>query len=277
MANLGEYNTLTVLKQVDFGYYLDAGELGEVLLPARYAPERLEIDSEIEVFIYLDSEDRPIATTERPFAQVGECAFLKVKEIGEFGAFLDWGLVKDLLVPFKEMRVPMVVGKSYVVCVFIDATERIAASSKLSDFLYETDDDHEFKLGEKVELMIAGRSDIGYKAVIEGSHLGMLHAGDVFKPIVAGQRMTGYIKWIRPDGRINLTLQNKGQEGWGDVAEQVLSALQAQGGTLALTDKSPPEAIYAAFHVSKAVYKKALGKLYKEKKILIEGDTIRLL
>lgn len=275
MVTLGKKHRLHVLKQLDFGFYLDGRELGEILLPLRYAPEHCAIGDSVEVFIYLDSEDRVIATTEIPYAEVGSCAYLKVVELGKFGAFLDWGLPKDLLVPFKEQRVPMQVGKYYTVFLFVDATGRIAASSRLSAFLKEENKGF-FLVNQSVHLHIASRSELGYKAVINGTHLGMIHTGDILQPIRIGDDVEGYIKGIRPDGRINLTLQQKGQEAWDALSQKILDYLKEQGGSSPLTDKSPPELIYQTFNASKASYKKALGKLYKEKHIRLEKDRVVL-
>lgn len=276
MLEIGKYNSLTVVKQLDFGFYLDGGALGEILLPTRYAPMECKPGDALEVFIYYDSEDRLIATTETPHAQVGECAAMKVVQIGKFGAFLDWGLTKDLLVPFKEQRVPMELGKTYVVGVFLDNTGRICASSRLSMFL-EEEDFADFKPGQAVELLIATRSDLGYKAVIDGTHLGLIHKNDLFKPVRIGERMTGYIKSIRQDDRINLSLQPIGVEAKDSLAEEIIAYLQDEGGSSPLTDKSPPDAIYAVFNVSKANYKKALGKLYKDKRISLTPEKVTLL
>lgn len=275
MVEIGKKSKLLVIKQVDFGFYLDGEELGEILLPVRYAPKGLDVDHELEVFIYLDSEDRLIATTEEPYAQVGQCAHLQVVSKGKFGSFLDWGLPKDLLVPFKEQRIPMQEGKFYTVFLFLDATDRIAASSKLSFHLREENDGC-FVEGQKVQLHIASRSDMGYKAVINNTHLGLIHNSDLLQPVKVGQTVEGYIKHIREDGRIDLTLQARGAEARDSLSQAVIEFIKAEGGSTDLTDKSPPEAIYQAFGVSKKNYKKALGKLYKEKRIVIEKDTVRL-
>ncbi|MGB1539893.1 MAG: CvfB family protein [Rickettsiales bacterium] len=276
MLAIGNTNRLTVVKQLDFGFYLDGGVLGEILLPNRYAPSGCSAGDALDVFIYYDSEDRLIATTETPLAEVGQCAFMKVKDKGRFGVFLDWGLSKDLLVPFAEQRVPMEVGKSYVVYVFLDTTGRIAASSRLNRFL-EEEDFADFDTGQEVQLLVASRSDLGVKAVIDGTHLGLIHKNDLFKPVHMGDCLTGYIKTIREDDdRIGLTLQPPGAKGRDALSEAILRHLKENGGTSALTDKSPPDAIYKAFSVSKANYKKALGRLYKEKQITIAKDKIAL-
>lgn len=277
MVQLGKKNILRSIKQVDFGFYLDGGdEFGEILLPKRYVPEGFKIGDKLEVFLYLDSEDRVIATTETALAQVGSCAHLKVVAIGPFGAFMNWGLTKDLLIPFKEQRIPMQVGKSYTVFVYIDKTGRIAGSSKLSLFLAE-ENKGVFTVGQKVNLHVASRSDVGYRAIINQTHLGVIHQTDILQPIPLGHQCVGYIKHIRPDGLIDIMLQPKGEDLRDPLCQQIIDYLTKQNGACTLTDKSPPEEIYKAFHVSKSNYKKALGNLYKQKKILIDEDVIRLL
>lgn len=277
MPNIGKTNLLPILKQVDFGLYLDGGEeLGEILLPNRYVPKDWKEDEALEVFLYRDSEDRLITTTETPLVQVDECAFLKVVAEAPMGVFLDWGLPKDLLVPFREQRVPMKLGQSYAVYVYLDEDDRIVASSKLSHFLHE-DSQQEFHAGEEVELLIASRSDLGYKAVIEGSHLGLIHNSDIYEPIRMGDRMKGYIKNFTRDNRINLMLRAPGGQGTGSLSEEILAYLNANGGTMHITDKSEPEEIRDAFSTSKGAFKKALGKLYKERRITLNGDSVSLI
>ena len=277
MAEIGKKNTLRVLKQVNFGLYLDGENLGEILIPVRYVPQGCKVDDMLEVFIYLDSEDRLIATTEEPFAEIGKCAHLKVLSTGDFGAFMDWGLSKDLLIPFKEQRVPMQIGKFYTVFLFLDVTGRIAASSKLSSFLQEEDDGKNFIEGQIVNLHIASRSEMGYKAIINDTHLGLIHNSDILAPIHMGDTMNGYIKSIREDGRINLSLQASGGEAIDTLSKNILEFLEAEGGSSELTDKSSPKDIYNIFNVSKSHYKKALGKLYKAKRIKIEKNQVTLL
>ena len=249
MIEVGKNHTLEVGKHVDFGVYL--------------------------VIVYLDSEDRPIATTEVPFARVGDCAFLPVVGQSQFGSFVDWGLTKDLLVPFKEQRVPMEVGRSYVVYVFIDKTDRIAASSRLSRFLKE-ENEGTFEVRQEVDLLIASRSDLGFKAVVNGSHLGLIHTNEVVRPIKVGDQFKGYIGEPREDGRINITLQKLAFEVRDELAEKILVHLSEHGGKTHLTDKSSPEEINAVFHVSKSNYKKALGKLFKQEKIAFHEKSVRL-
>ncbi len=275
MANIGKKNRLRIVKSVDFGVYLDGGEHGEILLPRRYLPETWAVGDKLDVFIYLDSEDHVIATTQRPRIMVGQCAYLKVKEVNDFGAFLDWGLSKDLLVPFSEQTTKMKEGNDYVVYCYLDEdSDRIAATTKLHEYLDEYGDD--FKPRQAVSLLICGRTDMGYKAVINNTHLGLIFKGDAFKPLRYGQKVDGYIKSIRNDGKIDLCLQMPGQEAKKELADQILDHLKALGGASSLTDKSPPEEIYEKFNVSKGSYKKALGALYKRRMIVIEKDQIKL-
>jgi predicted RNA-binding protein (virulence factor B family) len=275
MFQIGKTAQMQVVKEVEFGLYLDGDNFGEVLLPKRYVPAGAQPGDWLDVFLYRDSEDIVIATTEKPFVQVGECAHLKVAELNDYGAFLSWGLSKDLFVPFSEQRVPMEPGRSYTVCVFEDNTGRICASSKLSLYLGEKNEGM-FAAGETVNLMIASRSPMGFKAIINGAYLGLLHNNDVLGALKPGQKMTGYIKKIRPDDSIDLSLQQQGDVLKSDLAEQIMIDLVKAGGTSTLTDKSPPDEIFQWYQVSKANYKKAIGQLYKEKKILIEDGRIIL-
>lgn len=278
MIEVGKNHTLEIVKHVDFGVYLKSDD-EEILLPQKYLPEDealWEVGELIDVFIYLDSEDRPIATTEIPFAKVGECAFLPVVGQSQFGSFVDWGLTKDLLVPFKEQRVPMELGRSYVVYLFVDKTDRIAATSRLSKYVNEQNEG-EFEVRQEVTLLIASRSDLGYKAVVNGTHLGLIHNNDVVRPIKVGDQFKGYIGDLREDGRINITLQKLAHEMRDDLSEQILTHLTEHGGKTHLTDKSSPAEINAVFHVSKSNYKKALGKLFKEEKIQLHEKSVRLM
>ena len=277
MSEIGKNNKLTVIKELNHGIYLDGGELGEILMPNRYVPQDVQIGDEVEAFVYRDSDDRLVATTEEPYGQVGECAYLKVISKSDFGAFMDWGIMKDLLVPFKEQRVPMEVGKSYAVFIFVDVTGRIAASSKFSKFLPEEAKNNDFAEGQKVVIQTISRSDLGYKVVIDGTHLGMIHKNDILHEIHVGEEMDGYVKKIREDKRIDITLQAKGEEARNSLEKDIIEFLKTEGGISNLTDKSSPDEIYKAFQVSKSNYKKALGKLYKQKRISIEKDIIKLL
>ena len=275
MAKVGILNTLPIVKKVEFGLYLNGGDLGEILLPARYAPKQCEVDDELEVFIYRDSEDRLIATTDTPYCEVGQCAHLKVTSSSSYGAFMDWGLPKDLLVPFKEQLIPMIEGNSYVVFLYIDVTGRIAASSKLGKFLEEEEGFHFIK-NQEVHLLISRQNDFGYKAVINDKYIGLLHNIDILKPIKVGDRMTGYIKTIREDGKIDLSLQPQGGDSIRNLSNEILDFIKDEGGEMKITDKSHPDLIYQTFEASKSNFKKALGKLYKKRLIIIEKDKVKL-
>ena len=276
MAFLGHYNKLRIIKRADIGVFLDGDQFGDILLPRKYAPESMRIGDEVEVFLYNDSEDRIIATTLKPEAQVGECAYLKVVSTSKFGAFLDWGLPKDLLVPFSEQQKPMEKGYSYTVYLFVDEeTERIAASTKLEQHL--SVDVSGFKPQQEVDLLIYGKSDLGFKAVINGTHLGQLFEGETFQRLHFGEQLKGYIRQVRVDGKIDLMLQLPSELTRDNLSEAIIDHLRQNDGVSTLTDKSPPDDIYQAFGVSKGSYKKALGKLYKQRRIVIEKQQITLL
>ena len=276
MLNIGKINHLQVVKSVDFGIYLDGGEAGEILLPSRYLPAECAPGDSVEVFIYRDSEDRLIATTETPYAMVDQCAYLKVVAIDRIGAFLDWGLPKDLLVPFSEQRKPMQTGHSYVVFLYLDGeTDRIAASTRLYDHLSEKS--FYFKPQQAVDLLISNRTEMGYQAVVDATHLGLIYNNEIFQPLRIGQQVRGYIKQIRADQKIDLCLQLDDQPARNALASRILDYLRAHDGISTLTDKSTPEAIYKVFGVSKKKFKKELGGLYKSKRIRIEKQKITLL
>ena len=275
MAQIGKYNTLPVVSKADFGVYLDAGHLETILLPKRQVPEGCQVGDELEVFIYHDSEDRLIATMQKTKAQVGECACLEVKDVTKFGAFLDWGLEKDLLVPSNQMRKPMEAGERHVVYLYLDEfTDRIAATAKLSNFLRE--ETTNYQKNDRVSMMIVNRTNIGYKVVIDQLYLGVLFNDDVLKPLKPGQTMVGYIKNVRSDNKLDVQLQLQGHEARVDIGERILQRLADQDGCLLLSDKSTPDEIYALFQVSKGNFKKAIGRLYKQKQIIIEPDRILL-
>jgi uncharacterized protein len=275
MLEIGKINELVVVKEVDFGIYLDGGEYGEILMPKRYVPADCEVDKPLKVFIYRDSEDRLIATTEVPKAMVGEFALLKAKSVTTVGAFLDWGLPKDLLVPYREQSHRMEVGKNYVVYVYLDnESERIVASSKIDRFLDNLPP--EFEENQEVDLFITGKTDIGYKAIINGIHTGILYQNEVFQTITQGQKLKGYIKKVREDEKIDLCLEKPGFEKQDAMSETILKYLNDNEGFMELTDKSAPEKIYAIFETSKKNFKKAIGSLYKKRLIKIEENGIRL-
>ena len=275
MVNIGQINTLVVVKKVDFGVYLDGKELGDILLPERYVPASCMLKDELDVFIYLDSEDLLIATTQTPKAMVGECAYLKVIEVNAVGAFLDWGLPKDLLVPYGEQQTPMEVGHSYVVTLYIDeASDRIAASSRLKKFVVDTSP--YFKPQQQVELLICERTELGYKAIVNQAVIGLLFNSDVVKPVSYGERLEGYVKQVREDNKLDLCLQLVSREALDALSQEILAFIEAQGGVITLTDKSAPEDIAKQFGVSKSSYKKALGKLYQKRLVLIEKKSVSL-
>ncbi|MEL7586118.1 MAG: S1-like domain-containing RNA-binding protein [Prolixibacteraceae bacterium] len=275
MAAIGTLNELEVVKTVDFGVYLDGGSHDEILLPKRYVPENCQVGDRLEVFIYLDSEDRLVATTEKPLVMVGEFALLKVVEITSFGAFLDWGLMKDLLVPFREQQEKMEKGKSYLVYVYLDnESQRIVATSRLDKCLGNIPVDYE--AGEEVDLIIAGKTDLGYKAIVDNSHWGVIYHNEVFQPLRPGEKLKGFIKQVRPDEKIDLRLDKPGYEKIDSISQGILDQMKAAGGFLPFSDKSDPELIVKTFKTSKKNFKKALGSLYKQHLITIEENGIRL-
>ncbi len=276
MITVGKYYNLEVVKSVEFGFYLDAKNLGEVLLPGKYAASDTAIGDYLDVFLYLDSEDRPVATTETPFACVGEFAYLRVVATTKIGAFFDWGLEKDLLVPFAEQHLPMVNGRSYLLYLYLDkASGRITASSKIDKFL-DDERPHNFKEKQAVNLIIANTTDLGFKAIINHSHWGVLYKNDVHERLSFGQYREGFIKQVRPDNKIDLTLQGGGSGVRSKHALMIEKRLHESGGFLPLHDKSDPEKISELFGISKGAFKKALGILYKQKIITIGQDGIRL-
>ena len=276
MVEIGKINNLQVVKILEHGIYLDGEHLGEILMPSRYVPENCEIGDSLEVFIYLDSADLLLATTETPYVMVGECAYLKVVDVNPAGAFLDWGLPKDLLVPYGEQISPLQVGKSYTVLVYLDEnTNRIAATQKLDSHLSE--EAQYFKHGQAVELLIFGKTELGYKAVINNTHIGLIYKNEVFQTLTNGEKIKGYIKTIRPDSKIDLCLQLSGKDARDDLSSRIIDYLEKNDGESTLTDKSPPEEIYKCCGVSKKNYKKTIGTLYKKKLIRIEKDKITLL
>ena len=275
MITIGSTYELDVVKAKDFGFFLDAEDLGEVLLPRKLAPADLSVGDYIEVFLYRDSEDRLVATTQNPKAYVGQFAYLNVVENTDFGAFLDWGLDKDLLVPFAEQHRPMEVGHSYLVYLYIDKNDgRIVASSKIDKFL-DDEKPHDFKPQQAVNLIIANSTDLGFKAIVNHSHWGVLYKDDVHQRLSFGQSIKGFIKYIRPDGRIDLSLQG-GKETRDKNADVILNKLKDENGFMPVHDKSDPQLIAELFGMSKGAFKKAIGGMYKRKILNIEEEGIRL-
>ena len=272
---LGKYNQCEVVKEVDFGIYLDGGDDGEILLPSRYVPEGCKPGDVLNVFIYLDNEERLIATTLQPKVQVGEFACLEVAWINEYGAFLDWGLMKDLFVPFREQKMKMQKGRSYVIHAHVDEESyRIMASAKVERYLSKEKPD--YQPGQEVEIMIWQRTDLGYKAIVENRFSGLIYQGEIFQALEPGMKLTAYIRQVREDGKIDLTLQKDGQKKVEDFSEVLLQFIKNQGGHTSLNDKSAAEDIYEAFGVSKKTFKKAVGDLYKKRLIVLEEGGIRL-
>lgn len=274
-VKLGDYNHLPVVKEVDFGVYLDGGDGEEILLPKRYVPHGCKPGDELEVFIYLDQDERLVATTEKPLAKVGDFAYLEVSWVNEYGAFLNWGLMKDLFCPFREQKRRMEIGESYVVHVHVDEDSyRIVASAKVEHYL--SDDFPPYHPGDEVDLLIWQKTDLGFKVIIDNSFAGLVYRDQVFKQIRTGERMRGYIAAVRPDGKIDVTLQPTGRQQTTDFAETLLRYLETHQGFCDLGDKSDAEDIKRRFQVSKKVYKKAIGDLYKRRLIVIENDGVYL-
>jgi len=259
---LGQYNTLTVVKSVDFGVYLDGGRAGEILLPTRYVPEGTNIGDELEVFIYLDQEERIIATTEKPLAKVGDFAYLEVSWVNQFGAFLNWGLMKDLFCPFREQKMRMEQGRSYIVYVYVDEESyRIVASAKVDKFL--ADERPQYKNGDEVDLLIWQKTDLGFKCIVDNRFAGLIYDSQVFQQLHNGDRVRGFVSNVRRDGKLDISLQKMGRQQTLDFSEVLLQYLRDHDGHCAFGDKSEAEDIYAEFQVSKKVFKKAVGDLYK--------------
>ncbi|MGZ8201138.1 MAG: CvfB family protein [Methylosarcina sp.] len=275
MIHIGKVNKLKVIKQLGRHVYLGSGKSAMVLLADKQLPDSCRLGDTLDVFVYIDAEGHLAATTKMPAAQVGDIAWLKVISVNYYGAFLDWGLPKDLLVPFGEQYHEMKAGQSYLVKVFLDDKNRIVATAKIDDFIRDESDD--FNVGQKVSLIIADKTDLGYKAIVNNAYWGMLYHNELFKTVKKGQKMEGYIKQIRDDKKIDLTLHQPGYGKVESLTDRILAELKEHNGILQLSDKSPPEAIYAAFGVSKKVFKQAIGALYKNKRILIDDNDIRLI
>lgn len=275
MSYLGTTQTLFVKEVSNEGAYLDGHDLGEVFLPKQEIKHELEAGDSISVFIFLDNANLATATIKKPHAQVGEYALLRVKEINSIGAFLDWGLEKDVLAPFNEQKPRMQEGHSYLVRLYLDnASQRICASNNFNRFLSK--DEPQYTHLQEVDLIVAGKTDIGYKVLIEESHFGVVFYNMVFKSLFVGQKLKGYIQKVRDDGKIDVVLEKPGMGKVSDLGETIMQKLKNEGGVIPLGDKSDPEAIKKMFSTSKANYKKAIGGLFKQKLIDIEAKSIRL-
>lgn len=275
MITVGTFNTLKIARRTNVGLYLTDGN-EDVLLPKKYLPEHFEIDDEIDVFIYLDHEERPVATTIEPYIFLNEFALLKVNYINEFGAFMDWGLEKDLFVPFREQARPMTVGNYYMIYMTMDEkTNRLVGSSKLNQFL--DNNNLTVEVGEEVDLIVSHITDAGTNVIINEKHKGLMYQNEIFEDFRTGDRIIGYIKNIRPDGKIDVSRTKMGFEKVSDSASKILTELELNNGFLGLNDKSHPDEIKTVLGMSKKTFKQTVGVLYKEKKILIKDDGIHLI
>ncbi len=275
MVEPGKTYTLNVIRETDNGVYLDGENLGEILMPRKFVDEDVRQSGRATVFVYSDSEDRLVATTEDPYAEAGEFAFLEVVETNRYGAFLDWGLPKHLLVPFSEQKVTMTTGKFYLVHVFTDnKTNRVAASAKVGKFL--DNNVPQYILGDEVQLLIAEETDTGYKAIVDNAYWGMLYKNQLHTTLSLGIKMKAYVNKVREDGKIDLLSEKPGYEKIDAMAEKLLLILKANNGFIALTDKSSPDIIQAILGMSKKNFKKAVGQLYKRRYIDFKSDGIKL-
>ena len=279
MLTLGDYNTLKIVKSVDFGLYLDGGEEGEILLPQRYVTNDMKIGDEITVFIYLDQEERPVATTEKPYAKVGEFASLEVAWVNQFGAFLNWGLMKDIFCPFREQKKRMEQGQRHIVYIKVDEDSyRLMATAKVEKYLSvpTINDLPQLQHGAEVDILVWQKTDLGFKVIVNNKFQGLVFDNQIFQPLHSGMKLKAFVDHVRQDGKIDIVLQQSGRQQTLDFAEVLLRYLYENDGFCNLGDKSPAELIYDRFQISKKAYKKAVGDLYKRRLITIEEDGIRL-
>lgn len=284
---LGDYNTLKMTKVAEredphafngkevFGIFLDGGEEGEILMPQKYVPEGVKPGDDVRCFLYLDQDERLIATTETPLAKVGDFAYLKVNWVNKFGAFLDWGVLKDVFCPFREMKKKMEIGEYYIVYIHIDEDSyRIMASAKVEHFLSE--EKPTYKPGTEVDLLVWQKTDLGFKVIVDNKYAGLLYDDQIFQPLHTGDRVKGYISTVRPDGKIDVALQPTGRRQTKNFADELLQYLKEHDGRCDLGDKSAADDIYERFHVSKKVFKRAVGDLYKQRLITVSPLSIAL-
>jgi len=278
MLEIGRFNELKIVKELPRGLQLDGGEAGEILLPKQYVKEGMEVGSTINVFIYRDSEERLIATTITPHAQVGDFAYLNIVDESPVGAFLDWGLPKDILVPFSEQSNRLEKGRKVLVRIYLDDSDRVTASTMLDTFLYDTDDTERFKSGDEVSLVVAGKTDLGTKMIIDGVYWGLIYESDIYQDLSRGDKIQGFIQRVRPDNKIEVTLQKPGFGRIEPLAQKILDKLANEDeGFIPLSDKSSPEMIKRVFSCSKSAFKQAIGGLYKQQLINIEREGITLI
>lgn len=276
MINIGKINTLTISKQNSSGIYLSDEASGKQVLLIDEKPKKYELEESVRVFVFVDSDEHLAATTHIPWAQVGDIAYLKVVSVNYYGAFLDLGLKKNLLLPFSEQHHDVEVDESYFVKIRLDDKDRLVATTKLSQYISDEMENDEFTVGQKVELLITDQTDLGIKAIVNNTHWGLLYENEIFQTLQRGQRIDGYIKTIRDDLRLDLSLHETGYGKVTSLTDRIVQMLHDNGGELAVGDKSEPETIYALFGVSKKVFKQAIGALYKQKHIIIDKTTIRL-
>ncbi|NUM59397.1 MAG: GntR family transcriptional regulator [Bdellovibrionaceae bacterium] len=281
MIKIGDYNRLKIARKSDFGLFLQTQELvqdfgQDILLPKRFVTPEMEVGSEIEVFISYDSEDRLVATLEKPFAKIGEFAVLEVHSVNQIGAFLSWGLSKDLFLPYSEFLWDVKSGEKVVVYIYLDKTQRIAATMRVEKRLKKVVEKEEYKINQMVDLILIDRTQLGYKAIVNQKHLGMLYTNQVFQKLTYGQKFSGYIGKIRDDGKLDLLMQSMGHHGADDIGPKILELLKNNNGFYPLTDKTEPDEIYRLFGVSKKKFKIALGQLYKNRQIKIEDNGIKI-
>ncbi len=275
MIKVGEYNELEVVKELDFGIYLREGDV-EILMPTKWVPKETKIGDMMNVFVFRDSDDRLIATTVKPMATADTFAFLEAKQVNEVGAFLDWGMDKDLFVPFREQAQKMQAGKSYVVFVYVDEeTDRLVASSKLSRFIIREDID--VQEGDIVDLLIYSETDLGFNAIVNDLYSGLIYKNEIYEAIRVGDKMQGFVKRVREDEKIDLSLQKSGYELVDDVKWRILKLMKDEKGFLALNDNSTPEEIKAKLQISKKAFKKAIGALYRERLVKLTDKGVELI
>lgn len=294
MIRLGDYNTLKVVKfavrdnphayggKETFGVFLDGGREGDILMPQKYVPEGTKVGDDIKCFIYLDQDERPVATTETPLAKVGDFAFLECTWVNEYGAFLDWGLMKDLFCPFREQKKKMEMGDSYIVYIHIDEESyRIVATAKVDKYLSparpaDTNREEGLAIGTPVSLLVWQKTDLGFKVIVDNKYQGLIYRNQIFRHVQTGDRLDGYVEKVRPDGKLDISLQPTGRKQTIDFAEALIQWLEDHDGFAPFGDKSAPDDIKRTFQVSKKVFKKAVGDLYKRRIITITDDGIQL-
>lgn len=279
MIKIGDYSEFKILKDTEHGLFLETGdeEIKEILLPKRFVTPEMKIGEMVKVFVALDSEDRVVATTETPKVKVGGVAVLEVVSVSQVGAFLNWGLSKDLFLPFSEQLWDVTAGEKVVVYVFIDKSQRLTATMRVEKNLKKLAQADDYKANQKVDIILIDRSELGYKVVVNQTHIGLIYANEVFKKLSYGQSMEAYIQKVRTDGKLDLLLAQMGHHGADDIGPKIIELLQANNGFYALTDKTDPEMIYKLFGVSKKKFKIALGGLYKARRIDIKDEGIYLL